>query len=113
MELRRRLKGGHPDGAAQAAGERGELGLDPLDVGQQPVRARHEHPARIGQLEPPPDLAEQLDAGLALELRELLGHRRGRERERRGRPRDRPLGGELPQHLEPARVEHRVSITAR
>ena len=74
---------------------------------QHPAGARREHPAGVGQLEPPPALAEQLDARLALELRELLGDRRGRERERLGGTRDRALSDELAQHDEAAGSEHR------
>ena len=88
--------------AAHVAGLRGELGLDLLEAGQQPAGARDEHAAGVGQLEPPPDLAEQLDARLALELGELLRDRRGREGERLGGARDRALGGELAQHGQPA-----------
>ena len=69
--------------------------------------ARREHAPGVGQLEPPPGLAEQLDARLALQLRELLGDRRGRERERLGGARDRALGDELAQHDEAAGSEHR------
>jgi hypothetical protein len=84
-----------------------------FEVAEELVGPGHEHAARVGQLEPPPDLAKQLDAGLALERGQVLRDRRGREGERRGRPRNRPLGGELAQHREPAWVEHRLSITAR
>jgi hypothetical protein len=98
--------------AAHVAGALGELGLDLLDARQQLVGARHERAAGVGQLEPPPDLAEEAHAGLALKLRELLGHRRGRERQRLGGARDRALGGELAEHGEAARIEHSFQIVS-
>ena len=84
-----------------------EVGLELLELGQHPAGARREHAAGVGQLEPPPGLAEQLDARLALQLRELLRDRRRRERERLGGARDRALGDELAQHDEAAGSEHR------
>ena len=84
-----------------------QVGLQLFEPGQHPSGARREHPAGVGQLEPPPGLAEQLDARLALELRELLGDRRRRERERLRGARDRALGDELAQHDEAAGSEHR------
>ena len=60
------------DRAADLAGVRRELGLDLLDVAEQLVAAGHERPACVGELEPAARLAEQLDADLALQLRELL-----------------------------------------
>ena len=104
------LERGHAHGAAHLAGLGGELGLDLLDAREQLAGALHERAAGVGQLEPPADLAEQLDAGLALELGELLRHRRRREGERLGRARDRALGGELAQHGQSARVQHQLSI---
>ena len=90
------------DCAADLAGLGRELGLDLLDARQQLPGPLHERAAGVGQLEPPAGLAEQLDAGLALELGELLRDRRRREGERLGRARDRALGGELAQHGQPS-----------
>ncbi len=71
--LRGGLEGGDAHRAAHVRGLRGELGLDLLEPGQQLVGARGERASRVGQLEPPADLAEQRHARLPLELRELLG----------------------------------------
>ena len=87
----------------------GQLGLDLLDAREQLAGARHQGAAGVGELEPAPDLAQQLHAGLALELGELLRHRGRRERECLGRTRDRALGGELAQHDEASRIQHQLS----
>ena len=84
-----------------------EVGLEPLELGQHVAGPRGEHPPGVGQLEPAAALAEQLDARLALELRELLRHGGGREGERLRGARDRPLGDELAQHEQTAGSEHR------
>ena len=88
------LEGRDPDPAAHLPGVRGELGLHLLHAREQLVAAFHERASRIGELEPAPDLHEQLGARLALELGELLGDRRGGEGERLGRAGDRAVGGE-------------------
>ena len=83
---------------ADLARQRRQPGLERLELPQHAARALGQHAARVGQLEPPPAAAEQLDAGLALQLRELLRDRRRREGERLGGAGDRPLRDELAQH---------------
>ena len=105
------LEGRDAHRAAHVPGLRRQLGLDLLDVGQQLARAGHQRVPGIGELEAPPDPRKQLHAGLALQLGELLGHRRGREGERLRRGRDRSLGGERAQDRQSARLEHRVRVS--
>ena len=104
---RRGLERGHAHDAADHSRLAREVGLELLERGEHAAGARREHAAGVGQLQPPPGLAEQLDAGLALQLRELLGDGGGRECERLGGARDRPLRDELAQDDEAARSEHR------
>ena len=66
-----------------------------------------EHERRVGQPDAAPGALEQPDAGLALEHRELLGDRRGRELERVGDRGDRPALVQLAQQPQAAEVEHR------
>jgi hypothetical protein len=107
---RGRLEGADAHGPAHVLGVGRQLGLDLLDARKQLAGARHQRAAGVSELEPAPDLAKQLHAGLALELGELLGHRGRRERERLGRPRDRALGGELAQHDEASGIQHQLSV---
>ena len=101
--LRGGLEGGDAHRAAHVRGLRGQLGLDLLEPGQQLVGARGERASRVGQLEPPADLAEQRHARLPLELRKLLGDGGRREGERLGGRRDRAAARELAQHGQAAR----------
>ena len=66
--------------------------------GEQPAGVRQEHPA--------PDAFEQLSAGLGLQSRELLGHRRRRVVERRRHGGHRSALLELDEKPQPARVKH-------
>ena len=66
------LERGDADRAAHPIRLGRELGLDLLDAREQLARALDERAPRVGQLEPPADLAKQLHARLALELGELL-----------------------------------------
>ena len=106
------LEGGYAHPAAHLPGVRRQLGLHLLHAREQLVAAFHERASRIGELEPAPDLHEQLGARLALELGELLGDRRRGEGECLGRAGDRAVGGEVAQDGEAAGVEHRLSISA-
>ena len=105
------LEGCDADRAAHVTGLGCELGLDLLDVGQQLARAGHERVPGVGQLEATPHPAEEPHARLALQLGELLGHRRGREGQGLRRGRDRSLGGEGAQDHQSARGEHRVRVS--
>ena len=106
-----RLKRGEPDCAAHLASERGQLRLGALHLFEQLLRERNEGSARVGQLQPPTRLAEELDARLTLEQGELLRDRRRGERERLRRAGDRSLGGELAKHCQAARIQHQLSVT--
>jgi hypothetical protein len=87
-------------------GRRGrQLGGRGLELHEDRLRARDEPPAGLGQPDAPAVAVEQRDAGLALERRELLRDRRGRERERPRGGGDRPALGDLAQHAHPAHVE--------
>ena len=68
-----------------------------------------EHQRRIGQPHPAAGALEQRHAGLALQHRELLGDRRGREAQRLGDRGDRPALVQLAQQPESAQVEHHIS----
>ena len=87
----------------------GELGLHRFDAVEDVAAALDEQPARIGELQPAADLAQQRNARLPLQLRELLRHRRGREGQRAGRTGDRPLRGERPEHRKTPGVENQFS----
>ena len=85
-------------GGRELGGRRLELGEDRLGAGDEPA-------AGLGQPDAAAVAVEQRDAGLALERGELLGDRRGRERERSRGGRDRPALGDLAQHAHAADVE--------
>ena len=61
---------------------------------------------RVGQAHAAAGALEQRHARLALEDRQLLGDRGGRELQRVGDRGDRPAGGELAQQADAAEVEH-------
>ena len=75
------------------------------------MRATSLRPASVSRTRPPVAV-EQRDAGLALERGELLGDRRGRERECPRGGGDRPALRDLAQHAHAADVE-RAQVRGR
>ena len=102
-----RPEAGDARAAGDRPGRRGEVGLGERGAVEQRLGVLGEHERRVGQPDAAPGALEQPDAGLALEHRELLGDRRGRELERVGDRGDRPALLELAQQPKSAEVEHR------
>ena len=84
------------------------LGL-PQPVGHH-VGVLEQQRARLRERQPARPALEQLHPGLALQRRDLLGHRRLRERERLGGARERAEAGHLAEREHTARVDHRLSL---
>ena len=105
----RAVRAGEGSGAEHArdlGGRALDRRLGGLELAQDALGARDELLA--GRREPAAAAValEQLDAGLALECRELLGDGRSGVAERVGGGGDRPAGGELAQDAQAADVEH-------
>src|SRR5689334_2081484 len=83
------LKRTDPHGSAHCPALPGELGVERLEPRDQRRPALHEQAAGIRQLETTSVMPKKLDTRLALELRKLLGDRRGRVGETLGGLRDR------------------------
>ena len=92
--------------AGDGAGRGGEVGLGERGALEQRVGVLDERQRRVGQAHAAAGALEQRHARLALEDRQLLGDRRGRELQRVGDRGDRPAGGELAQQADAAEVEH-------
>ncbi len=102
----RRLERRHADGAGHVRERRVHLGLGPLQPFQQRGRVLHEDLGLRREHHPPADAAQERDAGLALQLRELLRHRRRAERQRVSDRADRAAELELAQEPQPSHLEH-------
>ncbi len=103
------LEARDPRAAGDGAGGRREVGLGQRGALEQRAGVLDEHQRRVGQAHAAAGPLEQPHAGLALEHRELLRDRRGRELERVGDRGDRPALVQLAQQPEAAEVEHRGS----
>ena len=94
--------------AGDRAGRGGEVGLGERGALEQRVGVLDERERRVGQAHAAAGALEQRHAGLALEHRQLLGDRRGRELQRVGDRGDRPAVVQLAQQADAAEVEHSV-----
>jgi hypothetical protein len=101
-----RLEAGHARPAGDCAGRGGQVGLGERGALQQRVGVLDERERRVGEAHPAPGALEQRHARLALEDRELLGDRGGRELQRICDRGDRAARGELAQQADAAEVEH-------
>ena len=106
-----RLERGHAHAARHTARRLREVGLRLLEPRDHRVRVDHQPAAGLRELHAAADALEQLDPGVALERRELLGDGRRRVGERLGHRGDRAPRRELAQHPEPADVEHVAELT--
>ena len=100
---------GRPRSAPRPAtrpGRCGELGLGQRDALEQRLGVRGQDERRVGQAHAAPGALDQRDAGLALEHRELLRDRRGRELERVGDCGDRAALAQLAQQAQAAKLQH-------
>ena len=102
----RRLEHGETHGAGGLAQRRGEVGLRLLEPSDHRLGVLDQDRRLRGELHPAPDLAQQLDAHLPLELRELLRHRRRALVQCLGDGRERATRIELEQESQTADVEH-------
>jgi hypothetical protein len=99
------LQAAGPYGAADLAGQRGQVGAGGIRLGQQHAGVPGQQPAGVGQPNAPTGPVEQPHPDLLLQDAELLGDR-GRRVAERGRD-----GGEgasllqLAEHPEPAQIE--------
>ena len=73
---------------------------------EQCLGVADEHERGVGKPQRAAGLLQQRDAGLALEHRELLRHRRRRELQRVGDGRHGPALVQLPEQAQAAEVEH-------
>ena len=84
------------------------LGLAGLvQAGEHRLGVDQQGAAGVGEAHRSHATFDEPGARLLAQGGDLLADRRLRERERLGRGRERPVGGDLPQHTEPARIEHK------
>ena len=102
-----RLEAGDPAAAGHRPRRGGEVGLGDGGALEQRLGVPDEHERGVGQPHAAAGTLEQRHARLALEHRELLRDRGGRELERVRDRRDRPALAQLAQQPQPAEIEHR------
>ena len=104
-------KAGEPQPATSQAGDLAQFLLRLIQTGEHRLGVDHEGTAGVGEADGTHAPLDQPGPGLALEGGDLLADRRLGERQRLGRGRERAAGGDLPQHLETTRVQHKRSLT--
>jgi hypothetical protein len=83
-----------------------EFRLGRVDPAEDLLRPVGQHPARVGQPDPPPDPLHQPAARLRLQARQVVAHRRLRVVQRlRGRG-DRAVAGDRDQHPQARHIQH-------
>ena len=87
-----------------------KCGLRALEPGEQGLGFGGERGARGRELERSAILAQQLDARLSFEERELLGDRRRAVVQGLGDGRDRAARAQFPEQAQPLHIEHRRSF---
>ena len=92
-------------------GDLGQLGLRVRELGQDPLGVAHQRLAGGRELDALGLALDQLDAGLRLQARDLLGHGGLRVGERLGGGRERAAQRHLAQDLQQAEIIHKVSLS--
>ena len=90
---------------------RREIALEPFELGEERVGVAEQHMRGGRQADTAARRLEQRVAELALERRELLRDRRGREMQGFGRRGERSVIRHRPQGSQPSKVDHEVDLT--
>ena len=107
----RRREPGDPHRADDPVRVGRDVGRRGLELREHEVGVADEHLGGAGEPHAAPVALEHGLADLALQRRELLRHRGGREVERLGGGRQGPLLGDLAQDTQAAGVDHAASLT--
>ena len=104
------LEPGYASAAGDDALRRREVGLGERHTLEQSVRMANQDEPGVGEAHAPAGALEQRNAGLALEHRELLRHRRGRELQGVGDRGDGPALVQLAEQAQSAELQHGEAI---
>ena len=94
-----------------ALGVAGQVDLGLLELREDDVSVPQQDLCGVGQPHPPSVRFDELDARLAGERGELLGHRRRAQVQSGSRGRDGSVVGELAQHPQPTYIDHAAHLT--